>query len=56
MVTLDRQSQNHALLTLANGAQYDVYGNSWLEMKDEANEIAASLGVIVDVFNSECPE
>jgi len=54
--TLDRQSVYYALLCIDNGAQYDVYGDNWLELEAEARLLAASLGVEITVFNSEAPE
>lgn len=56
MVTLDRTAKDHALLILPNGLQYDVYGEDWPELKSEAAALAESLGISIDVFNSDLPE
>jgi len=56
MVTLDRTNKTHALLILDNGDAYDVYGDNWQEIKEEAIAMADCMGVIIETFNAEIPE
>jgi hypothetical protein len=56
MTTLDRQSKEHAFLTLADGSVFDVYGDNWVEIVADADCLAEHLGVAIDVYNSELPE
>ncbi len=53
---LDRQTKNWALLTLADGRQFDCDGSTWADIKEAAQDIAAYYGVTEIVFNSEVPE
>lgn len=54
-VNLDRMTETSAVLHV--GADiYDVYGDTWGEIKASAQEIADWLGVSIDTFNSEMPE
>ena len=55
-ITLDRHTKDSAVLTLADGSQYDVYGADWSEMKADAIALASSLGVEIEIFNSEVAE
>lgn len=54
--TLDRNTAETALLTLSNGDVFEIYGADWCEMKADAIGLAASLGVEIEIFNSELPE
>lgn len=56
MVTFDRDSEEHGLLILPNGDQYDVYGSSIEELKQAALELASILEVEIEVWNLELPE
>lgn len=57
MSNLDRQSKHHALLTLADGRVFDVYGDNWAELVADAKAQLAHLGIAIDpTLNSELPE
>lgn len=61
MITLDLQkneagSAHWALLCLANGDQFDCYGETIADVKADAIALADSLGVTIDTFNLEQPE
>lgn len=54
--TVDRNATDHALLCAADGRVWDVYGDNWAEIVAEAEVIAQSEGLTIEVFNSEMPE
>lgn len=61
MTTVDLQKSEAgngqwALLILANGNQYDCYGETVADVKADAVALAESLGVTIDTFNLEQPE
>ena len=60
MTTVDLQTKSDfgfwALLCLQNGDQYDVYGNTLSEVREEAKAIAESIGIEIDTWNMELPE
>lgn len=45
----------HALLCTPAG-NFDVYGDSIVELKNEAVELATTLGISIDTFNLTLPE
>ena len=54
--TLDRQTADYAILCAADGRTWDVYGDNWAELREEARLIAAHEGLTIDLYNSETPE
>lgn len=54
-VNLNRLTETSAML-MVGADEYDVYGDTWAEIKASAQEIADWLGVTIDTFNSEMPE
>lgn len=55
--TLDRQTKDWALLCLSDGRVFDIsVDGGWKELKEQALEVAAELGVEIEGFNSELPE
>lgn len=56
MTTLDRFDEITAELTLADGRKFEVYGDTWAEIRADALSLADHLGVTIDVFNSTGPE
>lgn len=54
-VNLNRLTETSGMLMVGSD-EYDVYGDTWSEMKACAQEIADYLGVTIDTFNSELPE
>ena len=55
MANLNRLTETSAMLIVGADA-YDVYGDTWTEMKASAQEIAEWLGVTIETFNSEFPD
>mgnify|MGYP003650625385 FL=1 len=53
---LDRETSTHALLIASDGRIWDVNGSDWAELKTDADEIAASEGLTIEIYNSELPE
>jgi hypothetical protein len=56
MITLDRLDKLTAELTLADGSKFEVYGDSWAEIRADALVLADHLGITIDVFNSVAPD
>lgn len=53
---LDRTAKDAADLTASDGRVWDVYGDNWAELVEEAKIIAAFEGLTIELFNSELPE
>lgn len=54
-INLNRLTETSAMLMVGTD-EYEVYGDTWAEIKAAAQEIADWLGVTIDTFNSETPE
>lgn len=53
--TLDRETKDYAILCVSDGRVFDIYGDTWTEMVEEADIIAAHEGIIIENYNSELP-
>jgi hypothetical protein len=56
LAQLNRIDATTAILTANDGRCWDVYGDNWVELKADAENIADFQNLTIELFNSELPE